>query len=86
MIMGDYWLALSIGFIGSFHCLGMCGPIVLAIQPRGSKNALLSTGLYHVGKLLTYCYLGLFFSFLGKGLLIAGLQRGLSVFLGGLQQ
>lgn len=28
--MGDLLGVLGVGLLGSFHCLGMCGPIVLA--------------------------------------------------------
>ncbi|RMG16772.1 MAG: sulfite exporter TauE/SafE family protein, partial [Bacteroidetes bacterium] len=28
------WTALIMGLMGSFHCVGMCGPIVLAMGRR----------------------------------------------------
>ncbi|KAB2844430.1 MAG: sulfite exporter TauE/SafE family protein, partial [Melioribacteraceae bacterium] len=27
----EIWTGFVIGFLGSFHCIGMCGPIALAL-------------------------------------------------------
>jgi len=78
------WTALAIGFFGSFHCVGMCGPIALALP--GSKNSGLPfvTGrvLYNFGRIVTYTLLGALFGIIGKSIIVAGLQKGLSIFLG----
>jgi sulfite exporter TauE/SafE len=62
---------LFIGFVGSLHCLGMCGPLVMAyslhIRPAGGGpmeiSSLWSKGLshhiaFHLGRLFTYGLLG----------------------------
>lgn len=45
--------AFLAGLIGSPHCIGMCGPFVLACGRRPA-----SAGAYHTGRLLTYGTLG----------------------------
>jgi sulfite exporter TauE/SafE len=76
--------ALSLGFLGSFHCIGMCGPIAMAIPvKRNSMFSILGgTLVYNVGRVITYACIGLIFGILGKGFVIAGLQSLLSILLG----
>lgn len=72
------------GFIGSFHCVGMCGPIALAL-PLNRQNTftrIFSGLLYNTGRVLTYATLGMLFGLLGKGFIIAGYQQVLSIALG----
>ena len=48
--------AIAIGFFGSLHCVGMCGPVMMAFMgPRQSKTGF---ALYHLGRILTYVLLG----------------------------
>ncbi len=45
-----------LGLLSTGHCLGMCGPLVLAIpSPRGSMVMHLA---YHAGRLFTYTMIG----------------------------
>jgi sulfite exporter TauE/SafE len=76
--------ALALGFLGSFHCIGMCGPIALALPVSGKGPAahLRATFLYNSGRVLTYAALGALFGLLGKTLALAGGQRVLSISLG----
>lgn len=76
--------ALSLGFLGSFHCVGMCGPIALALPlNKTSKFARVVGGLiYNSGRILTYSLLGIIFGLLGKSFVIAGYQQLLSIVLG----
>jgi sulfite exporter TauE/SafE len=71
-------VAFITGFLGSFHCVGMCGAIALSL-PYRSWSGLLA---YHLGKSLTYAFLGLLFGLMGRGLYLAGLQQTLSVLSG----
>ena len=75
--------AFAIGMLGSFHCVGMCGPIALALPtiPRTSQRAI-SSLIYNMGRLLTYTLLGALFGLIGKGLSFAGFQQTLSIGLG----
>jgi hypothetical protein len=79
-----YISALLLGFAGSFHCLGMCGPIALSISGRNAHtgNRFLPHLLYFSGKTLTYGLMGLLFGMFGQGLVMAGWQQGLSIAMG----
>ena len=81
--MSILFSAFAVGLVGSFHCIGMCGPIALALPtiPRTPQRAF-SSLIYNAGRLLTYTFLGVLFGFLGKGLAIAGFQQSLSIVLG----
>ena len=62
-----YWTALSVGFLGSFHCAGMCGPLALALPgSNGSMLSLVGGRLtYNLGRVVTYSILGLIAGLLG---------------------
>lgn len=76
--------ALSLGFLSSLHCVGMCGPIALALPlNRSSKLSLLSgILLYNLGRSLSYAFLGGLLGLAGMGLLLSGYQQALSVSMG----
>ncbi|MFY9153687.1 MAG: sulfite exporter TauE/SafE family protein [Prolixibacteraceae bacterium] len=80
----DFITPLTIGLIGSFHCIGMCGPIVVALPLK--KHNLISkiTGafLYNSGRVITYSILGVLFGMLGRGIRLAGFQQWTSILLG----
>lgn len=72
------------GLVGSLHCIGMCGPIAIAL-PLGNKNMFnrITGGLaYNIGRILTYGLLGAIFGLLGQGIEMAGLQQWASILLG----
>jgi len=76
--------AFILGLLGSFHCIGMCGPIAFML-PLDHKNHLkkfFQISLYHLGRLLAYSIIGLFFGLVGKSLNIFGMQQGLSISIG----
>ena len=77
-------IPLALGFLGSFHCVGMCGPIALAlpIGRRSTGNKIIGILLYNFGRVLTYGLLGLLFGAIGRGFSIAGLQQAISIILG----
>jgi hypothetical protein len=78
------YTAFTIGLVGSLHCVGMCGPIAIAL-PLGSKsiaNRLTGTLLYNFGRIFTYGLLGALFGTIGKGLELAGIQKWISIALG----
>jgi sulfite exporter TauE/SafE len=74
----------TIGILGSFHCVGMCGPIALAlpVADAGKWKRLWLISLYNLGRVLAYSVLGVLFGFLGKQFFIGGYQRFLSIGLG----
>jgi Uncharacterized conserved protein len=80
----DLITPLTIGLVGSLHCIGMCGPIVVAL-PLKNKNTLtkiLGAVLYNSGRVVTYSFLGILFGLLGKGIHMAGFQQWTSIILG----
>lgn len=77
-------VAFLTGLAGSFHCIGMCGPIALAL-PVGRLSlfhATISRILYNLGRITTYGILGTAFGYFGKKLFVAGFQQQLSVLIG----
>jgi sulfite exporter TauE/SafE len=80
----NFYTALTIGVVGSLHCIGMCGPIAISL-PLGRKSWWHRTlgGLtYNAGRILTYGLLGALFGMLGQGIEMAGLQRWASILIG----
>ena len=52
----SYGLLILIGFLTSFHCVGMCGPLILGYVAKSAANGRKSYGthlLYGVGKTLS---------------------------------
>lgn len=80
----ELWTALTLGFLGSFHCIGMCGPIALALPKTGKGKMLFIANRlsYNLGRISTYALIGLLFGLLGKGFEIAGAQKALSIAVG----
>lgn len=79
-----YWTALSVGFLGSFHCIGMCGPIALALPGANGSMLTLLAGrfAYNFGRVVTYSILGTIAGLLGRTFSIRGWQSDLSIFSG----
>ena len=80
----DLITAFTIGLVGSLHCLGMCGPIAVAL-PLDKNNWLMKISgglLYNTGRIITYGVLGALFGLLGRGIHLAGLQQWASIGLG----
>lgn len=79
----ELWTALVIGFFGSFHCLGMCGPIALALpMQQTTQRYWLGRILYNFGRAITYTILGVLFGLFGVGFNISGWQQSLSIIAG----
>lgn len=78
------WSALIFGLLGSFHCVGMCGPIafMLPVDRTNSTKKVFQIFSYHFGRILAYSMIGLIFGLVGKSLYIFGLQQQLSIFIG----
>lgn len=76
--------ALIFGLLGSFHCVGMCGPIafLLPVDHQNSKKKFTQIAIYHFGRVLAYSIIGLLFGLIGKSLNLFGLQQQLSIGIG----
>lgn len=76
------------GFLGSSHCVGMCGPLALALganHARVRKNVVRQL-LFTLGRVFTYCFLGAVAAFSGWWLVrqpaIVNVQAVLSILAG----
>lgn len=80
----ELWTAFLLGFVGSAHCAGMCGPLALALPPTGNTRASFLAGrvAYNFGRIVTYAAMGALFGLLGQTFAIAGLQRWVSLAAG----
>ena len=76
--------AIIFGLLGSFHCVGMCGPIafMLPVDRSNSFKKITQILAYHLGRLLAYAIIGLCFGLIGKSLNMFGLQQQLSIVIG----
>lgn len=76
--------ALVMGFAGSLHCVGMCGPLALSLPVSPSRNFSRITGglIYNTGRVLTYALLGLLLGAIGDLIIVTEWQSKLSIALG----
>lgn len=78
------YAAFLLGFLGSFHCVGMCGPLALAVPVQSDRWAgkLLGAVQYNLGRTAAYALLGILLGALGLGVAMAGYQQALSILMG----
>lgn len=76
--------ALTMGFLGSFHCIGMCGAIALSlpVQHLSGWKRHLGVLYYNTGRIVTYGVIGLISGSIGNMISFPGWQQKLSVLLG----
>lgn len=76
--------AFVLGILGSFHCIGMCGPIafMLPVDRTSALKKTLQITAYHFGRLLAYSLIGLLFGLVGKSFYLFGFQQQISIIIG----
>ncbi len=76
--------AFTIGVIGSFHCVGMCGPLALALPVKDGSiySKFIGTLLYNGGRIVTYSLFGVVMGSIGQGISLLGFQQWLSIAAG----
>lgn len=76
--------ALTLGLLGSFHCIGMCGAIALSLPVQHLEGWRKYVGivLYNIGRVITYGVLGALLGSIGNTFSFFGWQQTLSVVLG----
>ncbi len=65
----SYGLLILIGFLTSFHCVGMCGPLILSYTAKSASSGHKSYGthlLYGIGKTISYTFIGALFGAFGS--------------------
>lgn len=82
--MNHLQLAFVIGLLGSFHCVGMCGPLAFSFPQQAESTWLVvfKKISYNVGRAISYAFLGLLIGLLGKQLWLVGAQQAISVVSG----
>jgi uncharacterized protein len=80
----EIFTGFVIGLLGSLHCIGMCGPIALALPAGKFKSIRFYFGriYYNLGRVVTYSFFGLIFGIIGKNFAMAGLQNWVSIISG----
>ncbi|MCX7729437.1 MAG: sulfite exporter TauE/SafE family protein, partial [Bacteroidia bacterium] len=78
-----YYIALTLGFLGSLHCVGMCGSLmVYHFSNLKNKEYLLKFIIYHFFRILAYALLGMMFGQLGFIGNLLGFQKAISLISG----
>jgi sulfite exporter TauE/SafE len=83
--MNPWIAAFSLGLAGSLHCVGMCGPLVLALPGGRDKSLprrLFGRLAYNLGRTVTYAIMGLLAGAFGHVVQHVGLQQFVSILLG----
>jgi sulfite exporter TauE/SafE len=80
MILAAFVLGLS----GSFHCVGMCGPLMFALPHDREKplKMLINKILYHISRSFGYGVIGILVGFIGSFVDVFKMTRWLSIGLG----
>jgi sulfite exporter TauE/SafE len=81
----EFLAGIVFGFVGSAHCLGMCGPIVLALPAAGDEimgRFVAGRIFYHISRVVSYALLGACAGLVGSRILVPVLEQYLSVLLG----
>ena len=75
---------LILGLTSNFHCIGMCGPIAMAIPVNRSSNLSILFGAlqYNLGRILTYAVLGAIVGSIGLTIQTFGILQWLSIVSG----
>lgn len=84
MLLPAMIAGFTLGAAGSLHCVGMCGPLSLAL-PTGQLSKtkkFISLLVYQSGRIITYSIIGLVFGLAGRSIYIAGYQQGFSIVMG----
>lgn len=75
---------LIIGFAGSLHCAGMCGPLQLLVPSRvkGQAPGTIEFIFYHIGRVTLYSLLGVLSGLIGLQLMLFQSFQWISIILG----
>ncbi len=75
---------LVLGAFSSLHCIGMCGPLALAlpVQHLSVWQQRLAALMHNLGRITTYSLFGVMFGLAGRSLQLAGFQQWLSIISG----
>lgn len=69
------------GLVGSLHCVGMCGPLAIAV-PAVKNNLFLSKFFYNSGRVFTYTLMGICAGLIGERIYLDKFQSYFSIISG----
>lgn len=75
----NFGLLMLIGFLTSFHCVGMCGPLILSYTAKSAKEghkSYVTHLLYGAGKTLSYTSIGALFGAFGAVIAFTPFAQG----------
>lgn len=74
----------ALGAAGSLHCVGMCGPLSLALPTHhlSKSQKFISLLIYQFGRITTYSLFGLLFGLAGRRIYLSGYQQWFSIGMG----
>ena len=82
----DYTLAFMTGFLGSGHCMGMCGALVSGFFMKTQRKSVWPYFSYHLARITMYFIVGMVAATLGVALVSTGLigkiQGFMQIFIG----
>jgi sulfite exporter TauE/SafE len=84
MLLIMIWTGFLIGLFGSFHCIGMCGPIAMALPgaDQSRMRVVINRIIYNFGRVITYSLLGALMGIIGRQISLAGFQQVFSIIIG----
>lgn len=73
-----------LGCMSSLHCVGMCGPLVLALPVQALQGGRKMAGvlLYNAGRITSYTLLGVVVALTGRQLFVPAWQHGVAIAAG----
>lgn len=77
-----YLSSFLLGIGSSWHCLGMCGPLVMAVPFPKKEQSFVTKALYFLGKSTAYAILGLLIGLFGMKAIWGEYQRYISLVAG----
>lgn len=77
-------LAFSLGLVTNLHCIGMCGPIAMALPLNRKSKASITGGItsYSIGRSLGYTLMGVVVGIIGLSASVLGVLQWLSIISG----
>ena len=81
----SYWMLFIIGALTSFHCIAMCGGIVLSqsLNKDNERSSVQSSFLYNTGRVLSYTLIGGIVGALGSVISLSSTFQGIMQLIGG---
>jgi sulfite exporter TauE/SafE len=82
--MSVFIAAFLLGLTSNIHCIGMCGPIALALPLNKNSNLSILSGLiqYTLGRIFTYSMLGFIIGIIGLTVNTLGILQWVSILTG----